>query len=69
MQYIVEFKSFYKTGDIVYIEYWYNKIVTPVQLKEKRGNKNFLVSHNIAESKIQNAPDEIILRSKIISKI
>ena len=66
MQYIVEFKHFYKIGDIVYVEYWYNKMITPVKIIETQGNK-FLVSHNIDKSKIQNAPNEYIKRNKIIS--
>ena len=68
MRYIVEFKQFYKTGDIIYIEYWYNHMITPVKIIETQGNK-FLVSHNIDKSKIKNAPDEYIKRNKIISKI
>ncbi len=68
MQYIVEFRKFCETGDLVYIEYWYNKMVTPVKIIEKQGNK-FLVSHNIEQSKIKNAPDEYIKSNKIISKI
>lgn len=68
MEYLLEFKSYYKEGDIVYIEYWYNKMITPVKIKVKQGRK-FLVSHNISESKIQNAPDELITSNKIISKL
>jgi hypothetical protein len=72
MQFILEFNSFYTIGDIVYIEFWYKptgkeKIITPVKIKEKRGNK-YLVSHNVKESKIQNAPDELIKKTRIISK-
>ena len=67
MNFILEYKNFYNIGDIVYIEYWYNKMITPVQLKEKQGNK-YLVSHNVEKSKIQNAPDELIKLSKIIDK-
>jgi len=65
---LTEKKSFYQKGDIVYIEYWYNKIITPVIIKEKQGNK-FLVSHNVSESKIKNAPDELLRSSQIISKV
>ena len=68
MNFIVEYKSFYKIGDIVYIEYWYNNMITPVKIKERSGSK-FLISHSINESKIQNAPEELISPSKIISKI
>jgi hypothetical protein len=68
MNFIVEYKSFYKVDDIVYIEYWYNNMITPVKIKERSGSK-FLISHSINESKIQNAPEELISPSKIISKI
>jgi hypothetical protein len=66
MKFILEYKNYYKEGDVVLIEYWYNQIITPVKILEKKKNK-FLVSHNISESKIQNAPDESISFSKIIS--
>ena len=68
MKYILEKKSFYSEGDIVYIEYWYNKMITKVRIKEIKGRK-FLVSHNNSESKIQNAPDELLKPSQIISKL
>jgi hypothetical protein len=73
MDFILEYKNFYKPGDIVKIQYWYKIIlpnglplITPVKILEKKGNK-FLVSHNISQSKIQNAPDEMIKTSQIIS--
>ena len=66
MKYILEYKSFFKEGDKVLIEYWYNHMVTPVKILEKNGKK-YLVSHNVSESKIPNAPDELIKRSDIIS--
>ncbi len=66
MKFILEFKSFYKEGDVVLIKYWYNKMITPVKIiKSLRGK--YLISHNIEKSKIQNAPDELIEKSKIIS--
>lgn len=66
MKFILEFNSFYKSGDIVLIKYWYNKIVTPVKIiKIKKGK--YLVSHNVKESKIHNAPEELIEESKILS--
>ena len=43
-------------------------MITAVKIKEKQGNK-YLVSHLVKESKIQNAPDELITSSKIISKV
>jgi hypothetical protein len=66
MKFILEYKKYYKEGDIILIEYWYNHMVTPVKILEKRKN-TFLVSHNISDSKIQNAPDETIKISQIIS--
>ena len=66
MQFIVEFKSFYKVGDVILIEYWYNDIITPVKIIEQTSSRSFKVTHNIPESKIQNAPDEIIKTSDII---
>jgi hypothetical protein len=77
MNYLIKYSNFesilekrisYKEGDIIYIEYWYNKMITPVEIKEKKGKK-FLVSHNVDKSKIQNAPDELIKPSQIISKV
>ena len=66
MKYILEFKSFYKEDDIVLIEYWYNDMETPVKILQKLGNK-YLVTHNIEQSKIKNAPDEWIKKKDIIS--
>lgn len=66
MKFIVEFKSFYEVGDIVLIEYWYNDIITAVKIIEQISPRTFKVSHNISESKIFNAPDEVIKSSDII---
>lgn len=66
MKFLLEYKSFYKEGDIVLIEYWYNHMITPVKIIEKISKKSLKVSHNISESEIQNAPDEIIKTSDII---
>ncbi len=66
MQFIVEFKSFYKVGDIVLIEYWYNDMITPVKIVEQTSPRTFKVSHNIEQSKIFNAPDEVIKTTDII---
>jgi hypothetical protein len=66
MQFIVEFKSFYKVGDVVLIEYWYKDMLTPVKIVEQTSPRSFKVSHNIPNSKIFNAPDEIIKTSDII---
>ena len=72
MKYITEKKNFYKEGDIVYIEYWYkptgkDKFLTPVKIEKIQGRK-YLVSYSVEKSKIQNAPDELITSSRIISK-
>ncbi len=66
MKFILEFKSFYKVGDIVLIEYWYDDIITKVKIVEQLSPRSFKVTHNISESKIQNAPDEVIKTSDII---
>jgi hypothetical protein len=66
MKFILEFKSFYKAGDIVLIEYWYDDIITKVKVVEQLSPRSFKVTHNIPDSKIQNAPDEVIKTSDII---
>lgn len=65
MKYLLEFKSYYTEGDIVYIEYWYNHMLTPVKLLERVG-RSWKVSHNNQYSKIFNAPDELIKSKDII---
>jgi len=65
MKFLLEFKSYYKEGDIVLIEYWHNDMITPVKVIQKN-KRTFKVTHNIPESKIFNAPDEIIKSSDII---
>jgi hypothetical protein len=65
MKFILEYKNYFKIGDKVLIEYWYNNMVTPVEIIDKKGNK-FSITHKITESKIQNAPDESIKSSEII---
>lgn len=66
MKFIVEFKSFYKVGDIVLIEYWWDDMITPVKILEQTSPRTLKISHNIPQSKINNAPDEIIKTSDII---
>ncbi len=66
MKFLLEFNSFYKEGDVVLIEYWYNDMVTPVKIVEKVSKVSYKVSHNVPNSKIFNAPDEIIKSSDII---
>jgi hypothetical protein len=65
MKNILERKEFYKKGDKVLIEYWWNDMITPVEVIEVIGRK-LKISHNIPESKIKNAPDEIVKPSDII---
>jgi hypothetical protein len=66
MKFLLEFKSFYNVDDVVLIEYWYGDIVTPVKIVEKLSRVSYKVSHNVPNSKIFNAPDEIIKSSDII---
>ena len=68
MKYLIEYNKFYKKDDIVFIEYWYNHMITKVKITDIKGNK-YTISHNIPESKIFNAPDEIIKSNQIISHI
>jgi hypothetical protein len=65
MNYLFEFKNYYKEGDLVLIEYWYNDMITTVKILEKVGRR-YKVTHNISQSQIFNAPDEIINTSDII---
>jgi hypothetical protein len=66
MKYILEFNSFYKEGDVVIIEYWYNDMLTPVIIVDVISKQKFLVSHDVQGSHIKNAPDEVIKKSDII---
>lgn len=68
MNFLFEFKSFYKEGDVVLIQYWYNDMITPVRIIEKN-KRSYKITHNITQSRIQNAPDETIKSSDIIEKI
>ena len=68
MNYLLEFKNYYKEGDLVLIEYWYNGMITPVKILEKIGRR-FKVTHNISQSQIFNAPDEFITTKDIIDKL
>lgn len=65
MNYLLEFKSHYKEGDIVLIEYWYNSMICPVKIIDYIGRK-YKVSHNIEQSEIRNAPEELIESRDII---
>lgn len=64
---ILEKKQNYNIGDEIIIEYWYNDMITVCKITEKVGRK-YKITHNIEESKIKNAPDEIINSSDIIDK-
>jgi len=66
MKFLLEYKSFYNEGDIILIEYWYNDIITPVKILEKVSKQSYRVTHNIPNSKIKNAPDEVIKTKDII---
>ena len=67
MDFILEYKSFYNVDDIVVVEYWYNGMLTPVKITERRVVK--LSYHTILNNpKIQNAPDELIALNKILDK-
>ena len=69
MKFLFEFKSFYNEGDIVLIEYWYNDMLTPVKIVEKLSKISYKVTHNIPQSKIFNAPDEVVKSADIIDKL
>lgn len=66
MELILEWKKYFKEGDVVLIEYWYNSMITPVKILSRIKNK-YLICHNIPDSKIQNAPNELIKKTDIIS--
>jgi len=66
MKFLLEFKSFYNVGDVVLVEYWYNDMITPVKIVEKISKVSYKISHNVPNSEIKNAPDEIIKSSDII---
>jgi hypothetical protein len=65
MEFLVEYSSYYKIGDKVLVEYWYNSDITVVKIIETVGRK-YKITHNIPESKIFNAPDELIKSTDII---
>ena len=68
MRFLLEYKSFYKEGDIVIMEYWYNDMLTPVRIIEKISKSRFKVSHDVEGSAIKDAPDEVIKTSDILDK-
>lgn len=68
MKFLFEFNSFYNIGDVVLIEYWHNDMLVPVKVVEIISKNKLKVTHNIPQSKIPNAPDEIIRTSDILDK-
>lgn len=68
LSFLIEKKNFYKKGDLVLIEYWYNDMITVCEIIDIIGKK-YKVSHNITQSEIKNAPDETIKSSDIIDKL
>lgn len=69
MKFLLEFESFYKEGDVVLIQYWYNDMITPVKIVEQISKRKYKVSHSIELSKIFNAPYEVINQNDIIQKL
>lgn len=67
MEFLLEYKNYYQEGDTILIEYWYNSMITPVKIIEKR-SRSYVVSHNIEGSQIKNAPDEVIKSKDIIDR-
>ena len=66
MAYIKKYNKFnFKIGDIVLIHYWWDGMITPVEIVENIGRK-YIVTHNNEYSNIQNAPDETIKKEDII---
>lgn len=65
--FILEKRNFYKKGDLVLIEYWYNDMITICRIVDIIGRK-FKVSHDVEGSDIRNAPDEVIKSSDILDK-
>jgi hypothetical protein len=81
MKFILEYKKYkptYEVGDVLLIEYWYldeekcspylykELPLTPVKIIEKLSRVSYKITHNIPNSKIKNAPDEIIKLNDII---
>jgi hypothetical protein len=67
LKFILEKREFYKKGDQILIEYWYNSMITPCVIIDIVGRK-FKVSHDVEDSAIKNAPDEVIKSSDILDK-
>lgn len=75
MRYILEYSKFaYQKDDIVLIEYWYESeytknIITPVKIVERVNRMKYIISHDVENSLIRNAPNEIILAENIIDRV
>lgn len=65
--FILEKRNFYKKGDLILIEYWYNDMITVCRIVDIIGRK-YKVSHDVEGSVIRNAPDETIKTSEILDK-
>lgn len=65
--FILEKRNFYKKGDLILIEYWYNDMITVCRIVDIIGRK-YKVSHDVEGSAIRNAPDEVIKTSEILDK-
>lgn len=66
MKILESFNSFkFEEGDIVLTHYWWDDMITPVRIIEKKGRK-YLASHDVEGSKIQGAPDEWLKSDEII---
>lgn len=67
MNYLLENKNFYNNGELVLMKYWYNGMITPVEILEREGRK-YRVTHNNEYSEIKNAPEELIMPYEIIDR-
>lgn len=56
----------YELNNIVLIEYWYNDMITPVEIIEIINQRSYLVSHNTPKSNIKNAPNQVVKSTDII---
>jgi len=65
--FIIEMSNFYKKGDLIIIEYWYNGMLTVCKIEDIIGRR-YKISHNVESSKIKNAPDEVISTTDIIDR-
>lgn len=69
MKFLLEYNTYkekYKENDIVLIEYWYNEMITPVKIVKVLSKVSFEISYNVPNSKIKNAPNQVIKLNDII---